>query len=180
MFAAQKPRRNRKIRLSSRQGAQPDDGQVVHLAVSSARGAAISSRRPQRRKRSIYSMSSSREVTPSLRLMFVLCESATDASSCCASASAARTRRRKRRSQTCSASHRATSAGSKSASSCTCGRRCSGRCSAENVQSGGSGQSRRFGRHFFVRHKIRCTPQKSRNTTRSTTTTLAPDGVSNT
>ncbi len=40
----------------------------------------------------------------------------------------------------------------KSASSCTCGRRCSSRCSAENVQSGGSDRSRRFISHFFTRH----------------------------
>ena len=67
-----------------------------------------------------------------------------------------------------------------SASSCTCGRRCFGRCSAENVQSGGSGQSRRFGRHFSCGTRSAAHRKKSRNTTRSTTTTLAPDGVSNT
>ena len=62
----------------------------------------------------------------------------------------------------------------------TCARRCSSSCSADETESGGSGRSRRFVCYFSTRHRIRCTPQKSRNTTRSTTTTLAPDGVSST
>lgn len=59
-----------------------------------------------------------------------------------------------KRLQTCWASRRATSAGSKSALSRTCVRRCSSRCSAEHGirKSGGSGRSRRFVSHFFTRH----------------------------